>query len=333
MSIFSKTVITPVVEQTDDYLLDMYPEIVPTAECGYEIAQECQYETHKLASSLYIADIMIEQAAMEGATDIEAVIESTVKEHYENVKKKFTETLNKILAWFAQVIKDMKVMMSGAKAFIRKYKGAIEKKISDVGTFTVKASVTDEDVAHNVTGMMTKLLNFAKSEADKTEKSEDFVERMCKAVDSSASSVGDLKKNLRAAHFSAERVEKSLNSSDVKKMVSFCDNSSIIIGYIEDLKNFNKKEISAMINGFSTAEEMKEVNKAKEKYFGTAIGTVQQLNTLAVSMVKEIAREYLANLKALLTVKPKATQESFTPDEELMTENKTSIFESAMSLF
>ena len=180
---------------------------------------------------------------------------------------------------------------------------------------------------------MTKLLNFAKSEAEKTEKSDDFVERMCKAVDSSASTVGDLKKKLRAEHFSAEKTEKSLNSSNIKNMISFCDNASIIIGYIEDLKNFNKKEITALINGFSNAEDMKEVNKAKEKYFGTAISAVQQLNTLAVSMVKEIAREYIANLKALLTVRPKAAQESFTPDEELMTENKTSIFESAMNMF
>ena len=329
MAIFSNKFI-PVVEQVEDEsFVDMYPAIEGTTECGFEIASEGYSDVHKLVSSMYITDILIENAVFKGA-DAQPLIEGAIKDFKDKAVKKFKEIVAKIKAWFKKIIDRLKVRFTSSKEFVNKYRDQLRAKAKNSQGYKVTRHKFNHKVSSTYNTMVDNIETFAVRTAFAHESS-NFAEDMAKAADSKAKSISDLKKIIVDKHVGKE-VSNTTITSDVDEMIKYCDNSNVAVAELETLRDIGVKHINNFIkeiegSGDDSARVTKMVSNCN-----TATSAIQQLNTTCAKIVDDIVKEYIALLRGLMLYKP--AKESYTPDEELMTNNEAqSMFEAALNLF
>lgn len=327
MAIFSNTVFTPVVEQSEEYIASQYPNIMPTVESAYEIACEGHRDINNLIAGMYISDILIEEAVNEGA-EAEPLVENAVKDFIKKAKKKFEEIKNKIVAWFKKVWDSIKMKLTSNKEFVKKYEDQIRAKAKVASGYKVTKHNFNTDIKGTILPMMDKIVSFAeKSATDKN--TEDFGTNMIKDLKyGGATTISELKEKITNNHVGKE-VKNTTITSDVEKMIKYCLDVNVTLGILEDLKDGNVKKINEMIKSLDGSGEDVAVIHGKVKCFNTATSTIQQLNTIAVSLINQINKEYVALLRGLMAYKV-PTKESYTSDDELM--GGSSIFEAAMSM-
>ena len=328
MAIFSAKYNTPVVEQTEDSFVDMYPFIEGTTECGYDIAAEGYSDIHKLVSSMYITDILIENAVMEGA-EAEPLIEGAIKDFKDKAVKKFKEIIEKIKNWFKKIIDRLKVRFTSTKDFVNKYRDALRTKAKNSQGYKVTRHKFNHNVSSTLSTMLDKIETFAIRTAFAHDSS-DFTADMAAAADSKAKSISDLKKVIVDKHVGKE-VTNTTIGSDVEEMIKFCDNSKVAVAELETLRDISVKHVNNFIkeiqgSGDDSARVTKMVSNCN-----TATSAMQQLNTTCAKIVDDIVKEYVALLRGLMLYKP--AKESYTPDEELIDNKGQSMFEAALNLF
>ena len=327
MAIFSNK-FTPVVEQVEETFEDMYPAIEGTTECGFEIAAEGYSDVHKLVSSMYITDILIEQKVMEGA-EAEPLVENAVKEFKDKAIKKFKEIVEKIKNWFKKVIDRLKVRFTSTKEFVNKYRSALLEKAQAANDYKPARHDFVREFDNTYKAMVAKMSDFAKANAES--KSDDFVAGMAGAASPKAKSIADLKQVLIHTHVGEANNKSKVTASEVEDMIKYCDNSRIAIAALENIRDAGIKEINGFISDLNgSGKEVSVIHAATAKY-NAAASAIQQLNTTCVKIVDDIVKEYVAVLRGLMMYKP--AKESFTPDEELVEEKGQSLFETALKMF
>ena len=327
MAIFSNKV-TPVIEQVEDTFVDMYPHIEGTTECGFDIAAEGYSDIHKLVSSMYITDILIENAVMEGA-EAEPLVESAVKEFKDKAIAKFKEIIEKIKNWFKKVIDRVKVRFTSTKDFVNKYRNALHEKAQNMSGYKVTRHDFIHDIDKEYKNMVEKMSKYAKDNAEV--KVENFVSGMVSSVVSKATSISDLKQAFIHQIVGDAKQNETVSASDVEMMIKYCDNSRVAISAIENVRDAGIKEINGFISDLNgSGKDVSVIHAATAKY-NTAASAIQQLNTTCVKIVDDIVKEYVALLRGLLLYKP--AKESFTPDENLMENATQSMFETALKMF
>ena len=242
MAIFTNNTFAPVVEQAEDILVDKYPHIMPTVESAYEIATEGYGDIYKLMSGLYIADLKVEEAVREGA-EAEPLIEASIKEYKDKVIAKFKEIGEKIAAWFKKIWENLKIRFGSSKDFVVKYKDAIIAKSKTVKDFKPKHHEFNTDVKGVIGGYMSTIVDFAKADAEKNKANDKFVADMVKKVNSKATTIGEMKSAVQEELIGKE-VETAISASAVAAMVKYCENISVALATMEDLKNKNAKAIN-----------------------------------------------------------------------------------------
>jgi len=329
MAIFSnKMTPVPVVEQTEDTFVDMYPAIEGTVEHGFEIAAEGYSDVHKLVSSLYITDILIENAVMEGA-EAEPLIESSVKEFKDKAVKKFKEIVEKIKNWFKKVIDRLKVRFTSTKDFVSKYRDALLTKAQNANDYKPARHDFITDFTNSYGAMVDKMADYAKDHAESKE--DDFVAKMIGNASPKAKTISELKQVLVHTHVGEANKKSKLTASEVEDMIKYCDNSRVAIANLENIRDRGIKAINGFIAALNgSGKEVGAIHAATAKY-NAAASAIQQLNTTCVKIVDDIIKEYVAVLRGLMLYKP--AKESYTPDEELMDNNTQSMFEAALKLF
>ena len=328
MAIFSNKAFTPVEEEYNEI---EYPNIMPTIESAYEIACEGYCDIHKLVAGMYVSDILIESAVCEGA-EAEPLVESAVSDFAKKAVEKFKEIRGKIIDWFKKIIDNLKIKFTSTSKFVSTYKTRINDSIDTIKTFETPKHNFNTDVRGVVSGAMNAIVDFAKADSEKksAKANDDFVSRMVKKVDSKANTISEMKASVVKTLVGDEVPKGHVNASDIKKMIDYCENMSVRLASLEDLKNVNVKKINDIIKDLDGSGKDVDVIHAKVKNYNAAVSAVQQLNTVAVSVVNQINKEYIAIMRALMTFKP--AKENFVADEELMKENTNSIFESALNM-
>lgn len=341
MAIFNNSTFSSVLEQDENTITEMYPHIMPTVEAAYEIACEGYGDVHKLVAGLYISDVLIESAVREGA-EVEPLIEGAVKDFLAKVKAKFIEIKNKIVAWFKKIFDNLKIRFTSTNDFVKKYKDRILQRAKVVKGYSVSKHDFDTDVCGVIDGAISKIVDFAKKDADEKFKNkakidgDKFVENMCKTVDSKATNISELKTRITEKLVGDEHVG-SVGSSEASAMIKFCEGIQKTLSELDKLKNKNVDTINKAISDIEKAAKDSENDKVAErvhllvKNYNVAINAMQGLNAIAVSVVNQINREYVSILRGLMLYKN--ANESFTSDEGLMGESANSIFESALSVY
>lgn len=326
MAIFNKSTFEPVVEQDED-IVGKYPNIIPTIECGYEIACEGYYDLYKLIGGLYISDIMIEQAVSEGA-DAEALTENAITDFVNKAVDTIKKIGEKISVWFRKIIDDMKVRFTTTSNFVKKYESRIREKAKNIKDFKPKRhNFTTTDIYKEFSDMLTKISEFAKkdSEDDDSDHST-FTTRMVQFINSKATTIGELKTIVKK-DITGDITDTSISSSDIDDMIKYTVNVGGLIADIKDLEGKNKQIINKTISDLKGSGKTVNVITVKTNNYKSALSAIQQLNSLGVSLANMINREYVAVLRSLLLYSVKESA-----DDELL-ESSNSIFESAMNMF
>lgn len=333
MAIFTNAIY----ENTTSYVND---NIEPTMEGSAQIMYEFASDMYKLISATYISDIMIESAITEGATDVQPLMEKTVKEFAKNAKEKFIELKNKIVAWFKNVIDKIKVFFMNSSKFIVKYEKAINDNIENIGSFeytgykysTSKANspcdIGEAKIAE-LKGVVEKIgKTVTKDEGDTKYKID---ETIAKTVgDAGVSGMkDDLIEKMRGGRTSKDIIKVAKN--DVSSMIDAVKNSKQVIENIEKLRKKTNEALDGIIKEFDTAEN-RNINAnavtTMAEYYNKGITAIQAVNTVAVNEENTRCRQFTAVLKKLATAKKKTT-ESFGDDDFV---SGSSIFESALNM-
>ena len=107
-----------------------YNFAISTEACGYtEIISDTTEELAALESALFVADVMLEEKALEGTTpeEMEVLLEGVVSSLYTRLKEVLKKLIAKIKQWFANVKKFFQVLFTHGKEFAKKYKSDIIK--------------------------------------------------------------------------------------------------------------------------------------------------------------------------------------------------------------
>lgn len=331
MAIFSNNKFAPVIEQVEDNSVDMYPAIEGTVECGFEIAAEGYSEVHKLVSSMYITDILIENAAMNGE-DAQVLIEGALKEFKNKAVNNFKRICAQIKNWFKKMIDRLKVRLTSSKEFVNKYRDAIRAKAKNSQGYKVTRHKFKHDIDATYKAYVKAIGDYAeKANTAAAASKEDFVEKMIGAANSKSKTFSELKQSIVDKHVGKE-VTNTTITSDVGTMIEWCDNSNVAIAQLENIRDEGVHRIEGFIRKIEGNGEDSSAVHAAVNNFNTATSMIQQLNTTCAKIVNDIVTEYIALLRGLMLYKP--AKESFTPDEELMEKTPgQSIFESALNMF
>lgn len=327
MAIFSNNKFTPVIEQ-EEVIEDLYPAIEGSVECGFEIAAEGYSDVHKLVSSMYITDILIENAVLNGA-EAEPLVESALKEFKTKAVNKFKDICARIKNWFKKIIERLRVRLTSSKEFVNKYRDSIRAKAKNSQGYKVTRHKFKHDVANTYKTMVKALADFAEAADTKEASHDEFVAKMISKADSKSKTFSELKQALVDKHVGKE-ISNTTITSDVDAMIKYCDDSKIAIAELENIRDAGVARIEGFIRKIEGNGEDSTAVHAAVSNFNSATSIIQQLNTTCVKIVNDIVTEYTALLRGLMLYKP--AKESFTSDEELMTTGQ-SLFESALNMF
>lgn len=125
MGIFNAKVVTEstVVE------VEAYEGFVqPTLESLSSLLTESAEEAFQLNAGLYIQDIVIDSAVIEGVSEAEPLLENFVTSTWEKLKKIFNTLRSKVKAWFDAARKRLDILIKTGADFVNKYGAEISKK-------------------------------------------------------------------------------------------------------------------------------------------------------------------------------------------------------------
>lgn len=328
MSIFNTT---PVYESVtyEEY------DVAPTAEAGMSIAYEAARDITNLISGLYIADALAEHAVYEGTlTEAESVMEASVGEFKNKVKKKFIELRDKIVAWFKNVKTRILVTFMDIGKFVNKYEKDIIKKAA-----TVKFSYDGYKYKKSPSGVggvwITNLIDESDSLRNKfndahgdSDKFSDILSDLNEEY-----SVSKIKEKIDDECREKESIE--VNISTAKSMIGF------IKGYDKDIKAFTKNTdniIKALNRTIKNLENTEKVMNNTENFAGAntttklieankrLITAAQAINAYVLDMLKNMYSTYGSVLKKVFN--KKAVKESYEGDND----SGNSLLEQAMQM-
>lgn len=101
---------------------------ISVESCGYvDMFVEATEELAALESAMYVADVMLEEHVLEGATNVEVLLEGVMSGMFTRLKEAVQKLWAKIKQWFANVKKYFQMLFTHGKDFVKKYKTDIIK--------------------------------------------------------------------------------------------------------------------------------------------------------------------------------------------------------------
>lgn len=131
MSIFSQ------IKQENDLQAPVFEGYIDDSLAGMqEIVTESAQEMYQLQAGMYISDIIMEEAVMEGAATPEILIEGFVKDALAKLEEIFKNLWAKVEAFFKYVIKTLEIAFLSNKKFADKFSDEIKAKNGSDFTYT-----------------------------------------------------------------------------------------------------------------------------------------------------------------------------------------------------
>lgn len=332
-------------------------------ESSDAILYEAAEEFYKINAGLYVADIMIESAVLEGANE-SVLIEGAVGNVIEKIKNAFKKLWAKIKAWFGQVKRFFKILFMNGKKFVNEFKIEINHK--EGKGFTYNGWVWDidkaTDKAKEKIGLIDKLYNGVVSDIKKaTDELKDSRSKYITSIkdnydydsiteflDKEMGNVelGDFLKDLEeTAHggTSKEEVENFDQGMSKDGMMNYIVGNGKAIKEIEDADKEVDKNFKNIINALNSAEKSYlSATKSNTDNNASVIGSVvsklsavgraaltrnQSINSRLIELMKQCAKDYESILKAFLRYKPKKESFGSYYDDD---DNTNNVLEQAM---
>lgn len=346
---------------TDHVLEAAEGEFAPSMAQVQEIVAESSQDMYELQASLLVVDVSLEAAVTEGA-DVEALLESVVKDSLEKAKKAFAKFFQKVKAWLASVKKNVELVFSSGEKFADKYeKDLKDKSVGDFEyeghEFTLKAGFDKMDSAkQEIEKFLADTLNFDKSldtvakqksnlqneanHGSDVSKSEHF-DAMVKAAGGDDRS--DLLEKVRKAFVGGKDSKETIKGIDVTKLLGIIRFRKDAIKAINDADKKNSMQYKSVMRAIDGAR--KEIKKLEESegrgkalalansqlaLAHKALGLDSSLSGIYVKMVRKAASESESVLKSFLRYKTKdAASKDEKPKKEGVGESATSLLEKA----
>lgn len=348
----------------NEYVLEAAEgEFTPSMAQVQEIVAESSQDMYELQASLLVADVSLEAAVTEGAEDVEALLESVVKDSLEKAKKAFAKFFQKVKAWLASVKKNVELVFSSGEKFADKY----EKELKDkaVGDFEYEGhEYTLKAGADKVTGAKQEIekfladtLNFDKSldtvakqkanlqneanHGSEVSKSEHF-DAMVKAAGGDDRS--DLLEKVRKAFVGGKDSKETIKGIDVTKLLGIIRFRKEAVKTINDADKKNSMQYKSVMRAIDGAR--KEIKKLEESegrgkalalansqlaLAHKALGLDSSLSGVYVKMVRKAASESESALKSFLRYKTKDAASKDEKSAKGVEESATGLLDKAQS--
>ena len=326
-------------------------EVMGTMEGSDQILYEAAQDFYKINAGLYISDVLIEQAVTEGASDPEALMEGTVKDFFKRIIDAIKKFWAKVKAWFKNVIETIKVFFMSGEKFIKQYESKLKAKNAKGFEYTaykytfgtankMYASIEKacDKVIKDIPGKIgantsVKAVKAAFGDAGELE-SADFVEKICKAGASNASTISELKNAmLKGTRNNSDEPQEwvDFNGNTKDYMISVVKDHKKTVSEIEKYDKETEAKFANLVKAYESLERSMEggksdalsiISKAASNA-RSALSILQGVNATYISLVREEYGTFVSILKRYAVYKEKeSTKESV----------EGSLLESAMAL-
>ena len=323
MAIFTNTMY--VTEDTDQY------DIEPTFEGSAKILYEFSSDVYKLISGMYVADVMIESAVSEGATNADILVEETEESFKTKMVNTFKKLATKIKEWFRKIIEHLDYLAKGYKRFVTKNEKQINKNFDTMGgKITISTNdLNDPYPLQSVEIMKRTYNNYIRTIMEESYNSldkhrEELDKRFYRLLvvltsNIDAKDISSIKQHIYRNDFHI--ISEPLN--DVTSLSDYIDNlksGDDVIKEFKDKEQTTLKLIDSVIKLINTEKYRYDIKTLSEIniYFSKCINLVQTLTAIFIEGVKSSMNQSYIILKKILTYKP--AKESFN------------IFESALGV-
>lgn len=241
------------------------------------ILAESSLQSYQLRAGMYVSDILMEEAVLEGAATPEILMEGLVKDSFGKIREMFQKLWAKIKAWFEKAKKGLQLMFSSGQAFIKKFKEDIRSKSSK--GFSYNGYKYTLNAGHGaVTGKIDTLLKAIGESVDF-----DISEAQM-STSGQEKSLGDSSgKHKDSFNLSDEKEEllKQLGGDDLSEVLKtlaqeFRDGKDSKEDF-EDFGGNSKEELIKMVEDASTAiRAVENAQKTTDTQFGRVLGSINK---------------------------------------------------------
>lgn len=331
---------------------------ISTEACAYtEIISDATEELAALESALYVADVMLEEKALEGATpeEMEVLLEGVMTSMYGRLKEVLKKLMAKVKQWFANVKKFFQILFSHGKDFAKKYRADIVKAQARAKGFKYKT--------YDFNGGWGALLDMYDGkkilDIDPLDKADDILKNAKEGTsttelvkqymqtnhwgggkfDSQAEYNKEVKEALYGGSFEREEFEDFSKGPSVQDMLKVLEQGSKCIANIDKSERGIQNQCSKTLREIEKAEreaakEVKAGEKLSRRYSLATEICKAVANAIIGGLdiykeaIKTATRDAESILKSLLRHKP--AKEGFEGEE--FDEGTESILESAFKL-
>ena len=330
---------------------------ISTEACGYtEIISNATEELAALESALFVADIMLEEKALEGTSpeEMDVLLEGVMSSLYTRLKEVVKKLIAKIKQWFANVKKFFQVLFTHGKDFAKKYKSDIVKAEARCKGFKYKTydfnggwkkllefiivdKVSGEVASQDPLNEADAILASNKNETSTAELVKDFMSKQVwgNGIDSQAEFNKELKEELYGGSLEREEFEDFSSGPSVHDMLAVLEEGSKVITKLDKAeKNLTSncdKAVKHLEKAENTAAKAIKEGETLSKRYSLAVEICKSVTNHTLS-ISDICKEALkvamkdaeSILKSLMRHKP--VKEGF---EGYSDNNAESILESA----
>jgi len=347
----------------NDFDISKYDHIQPTTEALEQIVTESAKDSYKIRASMYISDVMMEQAVLFESADPVVLLEAFGKGFFTRIKDMFVRMWEGIKAWFEKMKKHLVMFFSSGKTFITKFESDLRKKnakgykyksfkytASKGAAFGTKViteiSRVENEYENGLTSADLKTSSKHKDAMDS--KKDSMKEEYDTNEDKEAvfknlnvDSISELQEELYEQYRdgSKERDEfEDFNNNSKEDMIKFIKESEKSLTGMEREQKEVDSKFSKVIKAIEAAG-----NKYKDEEFSKVSPYISHsvemlrfclsirsaLIKMHVEYLKEAASDFESTLKGFLRFKPVKENLEYNTNED---DETTNIFEAAMRL-
>ena len=298
---------------------------ISTEACGYtEIISDATEELAALESALYVADIMLEEKALEGAApeELEVLLEGVATSVYGRLKEVLKKLLAKIKQWFANVKKFFQVLFTHGKDFAKKYRADIIKAEASMKGFKYKTydfdggwdSLLQMKDVEKVFGSLDALREADNLlSANKNDSSSELVKKLMKNVawgdkfESQAEFNKAYKEGLYGGSLEKEEYEDFKKGPSVHDMLNILEQGSKVVTALDAAE----KKIQGMCT-----KAISEIEKAENE----AIRQVKKGETLSrrYSLATDICKAVANGIVSVIDIRKEALKTATRDAESIL---------------
>lgn len=335
---------------------------ISTEACGYtSIISDATEELASLESALYVADVMLEEKALEGATEneMEVLLEGVMTSVYGRLKDVLKKLIAKIKQWFANVKKFFQVLFTHGKDFAKKYKTDIVKAASRVKGYKYKTynfakgwkDLLEAGEIEKITGEAGAKENIAIADdyiakhsnvTSNTELTKIYLQEEVwedRKIESQAEFNKAFKEQLYGGSLEKEEFEDFNKGPSIQDMLAVLEQGSKVLGVLDKAQKVLQSNCDKTITAIEKAENeaAKNIKKGEtlSKRYSVATEICKGYANALISVadiykeaLKTAMRDAETILKGLLRHKP--AKEGFEGEDFL--DQSESILESALRL-